>query len=87
MNFPIYSPKYLARRQGGAFLQPRNTLRQMCLTDPGTRGTIGTDRHFVITPSLRFNYYTKALLAARSGQGVALRWEFWSKPYLMTERS
>jgi LysR family glycine cleavage system transcriptional activator len=75
---PVCSPDYLARRPAGAL----STADEFIETDVADRSWLSWTQWlaqsrsgFAITPSLRFNHYTEAIFAARSGQGVTLGWQ------------
>ncbi|MFT4184615.1 MAG: LysR substrate-binding domain-containing protein [Rhizobium sp.] len=74
---PVCSPDYLERRTAG----PLTRADEFIETDVLERSWhswsywfshTGTDLQ--VKPSLRFNYYTETVAAARAGQGVALGW-------------
>lgn len=75
--FPICSPDYLARRVEGP-LSHADELIEAEVTDRSwyswSQWLSTSHGQFVAKPSLRFNHYTEAIAAARSGQGVAIGW-------------
>lgn len=77
VTFPVCSPEYFARRQGGP-LSPADDFIEADVYDRSwytwNHWLNLADRQFAVIPSLRFNHYTEAISAARSGQGVALGW-------------
>lgn len=75
--FPVCSPDYLASRSDIALTSSDDFIEAEVIDRTWyswSQWLSGSGGEFIVRPSLRFNHYTEAIAAARSGQGIALGW-------------